>query len=329
MKLLVDDRWFGTTGIGRYAKEIIQRVPSDVTVEKLSKTWAIRNPITPLLLGIEINRKAPDLFWSPGFMPPVISKSPYIITVHDLIHLKYGSKMQVVYYNHVIRPLLGKASCVLTVSEYTRCEILNWAGMPPDKVIAVNNAVSGGYTTEGIKFNPGYKYLLYVGNKRRHKNLERLLTAFSQAELPDEIKLVCTGDTTKELSELADKLKISHRLEFLGFVPETDLPSVYRGALAVLLVSLYEGFGIPLIESMACGVPVLTSSVSAMPEVTAGSAYLVDPLKVDEISSGIEKIVNDIALRKNLIDKGMLRSREFSWDDTASKVWNIIKSVSK
>ena len=114
MKLLVDDRWFGATGIGRYANEILQRAPSESVIEQLSKTWAIKNPISPLLLGIEINRKAPDLFWSPGFMPPMNSKFPYIVTVHDLIHLRYGSKLQVIYYNKVIRPLLKKAASILT-----------------------------------------------------------------------------------------------------------------------------------------------------------------------------------------------------------------------
>ena len=119
--------------------------------------------------------------------------------------------------------------------------------------------------------------MLYVGNKRRHKNLERLLIAFSRADLPDDIKLVFTGDETKELLELADNLKISDRLVFFGFVAEEDLPSIYRGAMAVILVSLYEGFGIPVIEGMACGVPVLASNVSAMPEISGGAAYLVDP----------------------------------------------------
>jgi len=328
MRLLVDDRWLGATGIGRFAKEILQRAPTGFSVEKLSKTWAIKSPITPLLLGLEINRKAPDLFWTPGFMPPANSKSPYIVTVHDLIHLKYGSKLQVVYYNHVIRPLLRKASYVLTVSEYARCEILNWTGLSPDKVIAVNNAASSGFTTEGGKYNPGYQYLLYVGNKRRHKNLERLLTAFSRAELPDDIKLVCTGEATNELSELADNLNISHRLVFLGFVAEKDLPSVYRGAVAVMLVSLYEGFGIPIIEGMACGVPVLASNVSAMPEVSGGAAHLVDPLSVEEIGSGIEQIVNDLKLREVLVSKGNIRAREYSWDATAGIVWKLFASVS-
>lgn len=329
MRLLVDDRWCGATGIGRFAKEIIQRVPSGNTVEKLSKTWAIKNPITPLLLGLEINRKTPDLFWSPGFIPPMYSKFPYIVTVHDLIHLKYGSKLQVIYYNKVILPLLKKATFVLTVSEYSRHEILDWSGLPAEKVISVYNAVSSGYTYEGKKFRPGYQYLLYVGNKRHHKNLKRLLMAFSEAKLPDDMKLIFTGNATNELSELADKLKISHRLVFLGFIAEKDLPSVYRGAVAVVLVSLYEGFGIPLIEGMACSVPVLASNVSAMPEISGGAAYLVDPLNVDEISYGIEKIVNDMALREDLTNRGDIRSDEFSWDTTATSVWKIFKSVSQ
>ena len=327
MKLLVDDRWFGATGIGRYAKEILQRAPSGNIIEHLSKTWAIKNPLTPFLLGLEINRKTPDLFWSPGFMPPMNSKCPFIVTVHDLIHLRYGGKMQVIYYNEIIRPLLDKAVYVLTVSEYSKNEILDWTGLSPGKVVSIYNAVSSGYTRVGGKFNPGYQYLLYVGNKRNHKNLQRLLTAFHEADVPDDLKLVLTGNETKTLSQLANKLKITDRLVFLGLVAEDDLPSIYRGAVAVVLVSLYEGFGIPIVESMACGTPVLASNVSAIPEVAGGAAYLVDPLNVDEISSGIEKLVNEETFRNKLIDRGVMRSHEFSWDYSAMKVWEIFASV--
>lgn len=329
MKLLVDDRWFGATGIGRYAKEILQRAPSGSVIEYLSKTWAIKNPLSPLLLGLEVNLRKPDLFWSPGFMPPMNCGRPFIVTVHDLIHLKYGSKLQIIYYNTVIRPLLKKAEYVFTVSEYSRCEILNWTDLPPEKVLSIYNAVSSGYTDIGEKFSPGYQYLLYVGNKRHHKNLKRLLKAFVQADLPDDIKLIFTGDVTFELSQLAEKLNISDRLVFLGFVNEDDLPSIYRGALAVMFVSLYEGFGIPLIEGMSCGVPVLASNSSALPEISGGAAYLVDPHDVDEISSGIEKIVGDNVLREKLINKGRVRSVEFCWDDSARKAWKIFASVSQ
>lgn len=326
--MLVDDRWFGATGIGRFAKEIIKRAPSDVSVEYLSKEWSIKNPISPLLLGYEINKRAPDLFWTPGFMPPISCKCPYIVTVHDLIHLIYGSQIQVLYYNYVIRPMLKKAAYILTVSEYSRRHILDWSKLPPEKVITVYNAVSHGYKKEGDKYSPGYKYILYAGNKRKHKNLQRLIIAFSRAELPDQMRLVITGESTQDLTKLADKLNILNRLVFIGFVAEENMASLYRGAVAVILVSLCEGFGIPLIEGMACGVPVLASNTSALPEVSGGASYLVDPYNVQEIRAGIEKIVNDKALRKELISRGDLRSQEFSWDTTADKVWNLFSSIS-
>lgn len=327
MKLLVDDRWFGATGIGRYAKEILQRAPPGIEIECLSKTWAIKNPVSPLLLGLEINRKAPDLFWSPGFMPPMNSTVPYIVSVHDLIHLKYGSKLQVIYYNLVIRPLLKNAECVLTGSEYSKHEIVSWAGLPQEKVVSNYYAASSEFAGAGEKFSPEYRYLLYVGNKRHHKNLKRLIAAFSKADIPDEIKLVFTGDAPKQLLELAEKLKVSERLVFLGFVEEADLPSIYRGAIAVALVSLYEGFGIPIVESMACGTPVITSSVSAMPEVAGDAGYLVDPENIDEICHGIEQVINSQSLREELIIKGEKRSQEFSWDVSARNIWNIFVNV--
>lgn len=329
MKLLVDDRWFGATGIGRYANEVLQRTPSGCIVEYLSKKWALNNPVSPLLLGLEINRRKPDLFWTPGFMPPLNCDSPFIVTVHDLIHLRYGSKLQVIYYHRIIRPLLKRADYVFTVSEYSRRDILEWTGLPPEKVVSIYNAASSGYTDIGAKFTPGYQYLLYVGNKRNHKNLKRLLIAFSEANLSYDLKLVLTGSETKELLELAIKLKISEQVVFLGFVKEEDLPSIYRGAVAVMLVSLYEGFGIPLIEGMACGVPVIASNASALPEISGGAAYLVDPYNVDEISCGIEQIVSDMVLREKLINRGRIRSLEFSWDDSVSKVWKIFTSFSE
>jgi len=327
MKLLVDDRWFGPTGIGRFASEIIQRVPPGNTVDYLSKTWAIKNPLSPLLLGIAVNRKAPDLFWSPGFMPPMNCKIPYIVTMHDLIHIKYGSKHQIFYYNNVIRPLLRKSACVLTVSEYSRGAILDWSQLPHNKVITVYNGISKGYTTVGPKFDPGYNYILYVGNKRQNKNLKRLLNAYANSRLPDDIKLVLTGEATSELSELISYLNISSRTVFLGYVPEKDLPSVYRGATALILVALHEGFGIPIIEAMACGTPVLAANSGALPEISENATLLVDPYNLDEISFGIEKIVNDSSLRKELVSSGLKRARKFSWDTTASRAWKIFISA--
>lgn len=329
MKLLVDDRWFGATGIGRYAKEILQRAPSGTEIVHLSKAWAIKNPVSPLLLGREINRQAPDLFWSPGFMPPMFSKVPYVVSVHDLIHLKYGSKLQVIYYNRVIRPLLKKAEYVLTGSEYSRKEIINWAGLSQERVVSNYYAASSEFTCDGERFSPGYSYLLYVGNKRNHKNLKRLIIAFSKAGVPNDLKLVFTGDATKELLELADKLKILDRLVFLGFVEDADLPLIYRGALAVLLVSLYEGFGIPIVESMACGTPVITSNISSMPEVAGSAGYLVDPENIDEISHAIEQIVSISSLRESLIVSGEKRSHEFSWDVSARNIWDVFFSVTQ
>ena len=329
MKVLVDDRWFGATGIGRYAKEILQRKPQGNNIEYLSKSWAIKNPLTPLLLGREINRRVPDLFWSPGFMPPMRCMSPFIVTVHDLIHLRYGSKLQVIYYNEIIKPLLKQAAYVFTVSEFSRGEIIDWSGLPPEKVISIYNAASRSYSNTGDRFKPGYPYLLYVGNKRRHKNLDRLLKAFSEADIPRNLRLVLTGDEDKALSGLAVDLKIENRLVYLGHVDESILPSIYRGAVAVALVSLYEGFGIPAVESVACGTPVISSNAGALPEITQDAAYLVDPENIDEISAGIEKIVTDEALRKSLIHSGNIRSQEFSWDDSAGKVWEVFSGISK
>ena len=260
-------------------------------------------------------------------MPPLNSNFPYVVTVHDLIHLRFGSGLQRTYYDRVIRSLLKKSACVLTVSEYSKNEIISWSGLSTGRVVSIYNGVSEGFVCEGGRYNPGFEYLLYVGNKRKHKNLKRLLIAFSQADLSEDIKLVLTGDATKELHRLAQELKITDRVKYVGHVPEEDLPSLYRGALAVILVSLYEGFGIPVIEAMACCSPVLASNCSALPEICADAAYMIDPTCVNDISAGIEQIVNEKMLRKGLIEKGKVRSSKFNWNDSAGQVWQIFSNI--
>ncbi len=329
MKLLVDDRWFGNTGIGRYAFEIINRKPDEIEITSLNRHWKIKNPASPWLLGSAINSCNADVFWSPGFMPPAWCNIPYVVTVHDLIHLHYGTSLHRLYYNQVIRRLLHHSSSIFTDSEYSRNEILAWSGLSSDRVKVISLAVDDSFREEGHVFEPGYPYILYVGNRRVYKNIERLIKAFAIGCVHSEIKLALSGVEDENLIKLASQAGIAERLVFLGNIKEDDLPAVYRGALAVAYISLYEGFGLPPLEAMACGTPVIASNVTSIPEVVGDAALLVDPLEIEEIAYGIRQLTEDNLLRESFRQAGLKRAKMFSWDRTAELTWNVLKEVAK
>lgn len=327
MNILVDNRWFGETGIGRYVNEVLKRKPDCHTVTYLNMDWKIKNPVSPWLLGHAASHSTANLFWSPGFMPPAGCKIPYVVTVHDLIHLHYGTPLHRLYYNQVIRRLLHNAASVFTDSEYSRDEILTWSGLSSERVSVISLAVDDSFCGEGNVFKPGYPYILYVGNRRVYKNIHRLIKAFGRAYINSEIKLVLSGAEDPELLALARQAGVADRIVFLGRIEEEDLPSVYRGALAVAYVSLYEGFGLPPLEAMACGTPVLTSNVTSLPEVVGKAALMVDPSDVEAIAAGLTRISEDGCLRTDLITKGLERVKLFNWTTTAAKTWEALQQA--
>ena len=192
----------------------------------------------------------------------------------------------------------------------------------------VNCGISDNLTPTGLKYFSGYPYLLYVGNHKPHKNLPRLLQAFAEAKIDPEIRLILTGQPDANLTEIIRKNKIQERIVFCGALSETQLAEYYRGASGVLFPSLYEGFGLPVAEAMACGIPTLTSNVTSLPEVAGDAALLIDPYEVDAIAHGIEQIANDAILRQQLIRNGLERVKLFSWDKTAIAIQQILNEVS-
>jgi len=325
MNILVDDRWFGDTGIGRYAREVIERKPDCHRVTYLNKNWKIKNPVSPWLLGGAVNHSAADLFWSPGFMPPAMCRIPYVVTIHDLIHLHYGTVLHRLYYNQIIRKLLHNAATVLTDSAYSRDEILEWSGLSPDLVSVIPLAVSPVFSAVGEVYDPGYPYILYVGNRRIYKNIHRLIKAFGMGCRNSDVRLALSGTADPELLDLAKQVGIADRIVFLGRIDEELLPALYRGALAVAYVSLYEGFGLPPLEAMACGTPVLSSNVTSLPEVVGDAGLMVDPLDVEQIADGLTRVTEDATLRAELVKRGLERIKLFSWEACAMRTWDLLR----
>jgi glycosyltransferase involved in cell wall biosynthesis len=268
------------------------------------------------------------LFFSPGYNSPVGWPKPFVFTLHDLNHLCVRDNSNVVkraYYKHVIRPACHRAAFVLTVSEYSKREISAWAGVKEEKVINVGNGVGAPFTPAGRKYEPGYPYLLYVGSRKPHKNLPRLLEAYSQSGVRRDVRLVLTGSPDEQISGDLERLGLSGDVVFADSYADGDLSDLYRGALALVFPSLYEGFGLPPLEAMACGVPVLTSNVCSLPEVVDDAGVLVDPLDVEAIADGIRRLVQDSELRTELRQKGLLRAKEFSWDKAACRTREVLQ----
>ncbi|MEJ8309300.1 glycosyltransferase family 4 protein [Agrobacterium larrymoorei] len=327
--ILADRRWPTETGIGKVQTELEARLPKGMRLVDLGVRGRIGSPVSPLSISKALSQHGrKGLFFSAGFVPPLFSRLPSVVIVHDLTHRRFYGAAKRAYYDFVYKPLYRRCSAIICVSEFTRQEFLDWSGMPEDKVHLVYNGCEACFTAAGEQHKPGYPYVFYGGNHRSYKNLERLIRAYAGSSLPARgIKLVLTGNRNEELATLADRLSVQEHLVFTGRLPSDEIPSFYRGALAVAYVSLFEGFGLPIIEAFACGVPVLTSTVTAMPEVAGGGALLVDPESVEEIRQGLDRITSDETLREKLIEDGRKRLADFDWNNSAEKVWQIVSDV--
>ncbi|WP_051180657.1 glycosyltransferase family 1 protein [Thermithiobacillus tepidarius DSM 3134] len=327
--IFADFRWIGDHGIGRFAREVLRRLPH---VEPLRHPLPLLHPLEPLITTALLFYKRPKVYFSPGFNPPLSSPIPLVFTIHDLIHLRFSeesTKAKKLYYQGFIRPSARHAARILAVSGHAKNEIMEWAGINEEQIQVVGNGVSSEFCPYGRIYTPGYLYLLYVGNRKPHKNLRRLLEAFACSRLGKELRLVLSGDPDQNTFEQCRRLGIESMVVFAGKIPEQDLPAYYRGALGLAFPSLYEGFGLPLLEAMASGTPVLTSNVTSLPEVAGGAAILVDPYDVESIADGLRRLVEDKALRETLRSKGLERAKLFSWDRTAELTWQVLQEAAE
>jgi len=323
-KILIDSRWAGNTGIGRLYQEVMDRAPAQLHCEFVTSKMGLGNLLSPLMLGEEIKNHKPDVFYSPSFMPPAFSKIPFVFTVHDLMHLFYYSAMHKIYYEQIIARLARSAKKIITVSHFSKQQLIELLNIPADLIRVIYNGVDEHFLQNEEEHEMGRPYFLYVGNRRKNKNLPAMLTAFAQAKIPEDFILCISGEIDAELNQLINELKIGKRVKFLGFIAEKDLPKIYKGAHATLFVSLMEGFGLPIIESMASGTPVLTSSSSCLPEIAGDAALCVNPSNISAIQAGIEKLVNDEVFYVQCVMRGLERALEFPWDKTAQETWDTL-----
>ena len=292
-------------------------------------------------IPIQLTRERIDLFHAPHYTLPALTPCRSIVTIHDCIHLRFPQYLPSRFAYRYARAMFWSAThrcdCILTVSETSKRDILSFFDVPAEKIIVIPNAIEDRYWTrppdEAItKVRERYQlhapFLLYAGNIKPHKNLERLLDAFyrvRQRGFKDVTLLIIGDEITRyvKLRRAVHRYQLHRHVRFLGFVPAETLQILYRLASAFVFPSLYEGFGLPPLEAMASGTPVVTSNVSALPEVVGNAAMLVDPEQADSIADGVIRVLSDEPFRADLVRKGLARARQFSWDRSVRRTWDI------
>ncbi len=285
---------------------------------------------------------------------PIYSKIPLVVTLHDIIYLesislfkKGGSWYQKIgnmYRRYVVPRVVKKADKIITVSEFEKSRIHNFFGFSEndDRLVAIYNGVSEHFKkiedtgelqrVKGLYTLPD-RFLFFLGNTDPKKNTIGVLKAFSdymERSGDEDLYLVildyAEAELEKLLAEIGDK-ELREHIILTGYVVNTDLPAVYNLCKVFLYPSLRESFGIPMLEAMRCGTPVITSNTSSMPEVSGGAAYIVDPFKPEEISKGIEILLSDEKLREKLTKEGIKQAEKFSWKNMAQNVLELYKTV--
>jgi len=324
-KIYFDTRWIGKHGIGRFAFELFNHLPQ---VEEIRIPCRKLSPLDPVLTSIALHKIKSGVYFSPGFNPPLHCKIPFAFTIHDLAHIKFpasSSALKRFYYNNIVAPASKKAKTIFTVSEFSRQEILSYFNLDESKVVVAGNSVSKSFSERGNKHKGRRDYFLHVGRRGENKNIQRLISAFSSSGAFKDVDLILTGDkdmpTIKIINDNSITAKARESIYFTGIISDDTLAEYYRGAVATIFPSLYEGFGIPVIESMACGTPVIASRIPAIIETAGhGNAAFIDPLDTESISQAIVDIMNSDLLRDSFRKLGLNRSADFSWDKVSTIV---------
>ncbi|HEY6066472.1 MAG TPA: glycosyltransferase family 1 protein [Thermoanaerobaculia bacterium] len=282
-----------------------------------------------------------DLFHATHYvLPPLRSRA--VVTIHDIIHLLYPqflpNRAALVYARVMIRRALRRADRIITVSYNSKRDLVDYFGIAPARVDVIYNGVSprfcGDVTDDdrsrvAAKYGLRRPYLLFLGGEKPHKNVQNVVRAFGEArrmrpDLPHGLALAGPmPKNTARIDALIAALDLGSAIARPGLIDEEDLPGLLSGADVLLYPTLYEGFGLPVVEAMACGTPVLTSSTSALQEIAGGYSYLVDPLDVDAIARGIVALATDPKVRADFVELGRKRSLDFSWDKAAERTLEV------
>jgi glycosyltransferase involved in cell wall biosynthesis len=340
MRLSVNARVtaFSMGGQQRVTAEILKRLgpvnavaPSRPLAGPLGHAW--EQVVLPL-------RTAGSLLWSPSATGPIV-KRDQVVTLHDVAFLDRPEFFSASFgraYRAILPPLLKRAAKVVTISEFSRRRIAHWYGLDPQDILVIGNGVGAQFRRYGhaeieatrVALGLPQRYFLLQATSDRRKNLARALEAWTVAlpRLPDDLTLVVSGNLARaHVFGALGPVGETPRAKLIGYVAEEHMGPLLAGAEAFLFPTLYEGFGLPIIEAMACGTPVLTSAATATEEVAGDAALLVDPDSVADIARRMERLAADGALRTTLSTAGETRAAAFTWDDAAARYADLFRSL--
>ena len=342
------------TGLGIYTKNVIKEMvkidksiitfsPVEIEGVKTKKITDLVKPSykkiggimrllwTQFVLPFKVSKD--DILYHPFQYICLFSRSKQVMTVHDFIPMYYPevAKHQYRYYKYLMPFLIKKAYKIVCISQNTKKDLLKFYNVSEEKIEVIYNGYDENlFNNDKLnkdilkKYNINYKYMLMVGASYPHKNLDIVIKAFKDIE---DCKLVVVGkesDYIKRLKLLCKELNIEHKINFVGYVSDKDLKDLYGFSVSFLYPTLYEGFGLPIIEAMACGTTVICSDNSSLPEVSNDAALTFNAKSVSDIKEKIEIMANNIELREELKDKSKENIKRFSWKKTAKSIYSLL-----
>jgi glycosyltransferase involved in cell wall biosynthesis len=356
--IVIDSRMYRSSGIGTYIRNLIPYVLEGMPDERFALIGNLTEvvniadsfgervgfiqcdvPLYSVSEQIRLITSLPaetKLFWSPHYNIPLFYRGKLLVTVHDVLHLAmpqfvYGF-IKRLYSQYMFAALKQKASEILCVSSFTQDELYRLVRVDRNKTSVIHIGVSEFWFNKNEAESPHHRpYILYVGNVKPHKNLSRLIEAFELIKDDNSVDLVIVGKKEGFIinDELAVKqaIKLCDRVRFTGMIDDCALINYYACAQALVLPSLYEGFGLPPIEAMACGCPVIVSDIASLPEVCGDAAVYFDPYSPRDIADKINLVLNDCELREKMRLKGLERAKIFTWEKCAEQTIAVINRM--
>jgi glycosyltransferase involved in cell wall biosynthesis len=320
--IYIDERWSGNHGIGivtNFLLSFFHAKPLNIHCSKLS----IFNPFffSLRLYFLPIN----SIVINPGFNAPFLFPKKYYFYIHDIMHVKfYKNPLVLLYYKFYLSYSIKKAAKVFTVSEFSRNEIINFFNLKNvNKVINISNGVSKNLFKKNYKKRLlNYNYILCVSNRKKHKNEFNLLKAFSLVNDKVKFHLVFTGNPDRNIKKQIATLNLNSRVKFFSNLTDDDMVSLYKHSLALISPSFYEGFNLPIVESMASKTAVIASDIPVHREVTKGNAIFFDPHNPSSLSTILVNL--EYFIKNDIVQKAYKTSRNFTWDKVGKKIQSII-----
>jgi glycosyltransferase involved in cell wall biosynthesis len=289
-----------------------------------------------------------DLLHCPYFASPLVTRYPTVVTIHDVIPLilrEYAWRKQTVLYNALVSAASKRAQAIIAVSQCSKRDIEQTLNIPSDRIHVIGNAVDASFrpisdfwlmSSVRERYDIGSEYVLYFGGFDLRKNVPRIIRSYAKlpAEMRKRYQLVVAGrlhhlghPLYPDPRPLVSELDLDGQVIFTGQIREQDKAPLYSGATAFVFPSLYEGFGMPVLEAMACGAAVITSSTSSLPEVAGDAGLLVDPLNDDAITAALGRLLDDEPFRRELGERALARSRFFTWRQVAEQTVEVYRQV--